>query len=106
VSLLNPTVAFSPPPSFSGHIVAGYPGKPLQIIATGYRSGAGVETDKARNLDMTEGFPGKIWQIPPAGRAPILLHQAPSAADHFLDTTHPELIVPDSKAGQLLFISL
>lgn len=91
---------------FLGHIVAGYPGKPLEIIATGYRSADGVETDASGNLYVTEVFTGKIWQIPPAGRAPLLLHQAQSAADHFLDKINHELIVPGSKAGQLVFISL
>jgi hypothetical protein len=55
---------------------------------------------------VTEVFTGKIGQLPPNGRTPILLHHAQSAADHFLDETSNQLIVPDRKAGQLVFISL
>ena len=91
---------------FLGHIVAAYPGEEPQIIATGHRSADGVETDEVGNLFITEVFTGKIWQYPPHGRTPILLHQAQSAADHFLDKKNNQLIVPDSKAGQLVFISL
>lgn len=91
---------------FLGHIVAAYPGEEPNIIATGHRSADGVETDENGNLYVTEVFTGKIWQYPPHGREPILLHQAQSAADHFLDKINHQLIVPDSKAGQLVFISL
>lgn len=91
---------------FLGHIVAAYPGEEPKIIATGHRSADGVETDDAGNLFLTEVFTGKIWQYPPNGRAPILLHQAQSAADHYLDRERNLLIVPDSKAGQLVFIHL
>jgi len=86
-------------------VTRGRGGKPLRSIVPGYRSAGSVETDQAGNLCATEGFPAKIWQIPPVGRAPILLHQAPSMADHFLDPPHPELIVTDSKAGRLVLIS-
>lgn len=91
---------------FLGHVVAGYPGGEIKVIATGHRSADGVETDAAGNLYVTEVFTGKIWQYPPNGRAPLLLHQAQSAADHYLDRERNLLIVPDSKAGQLVFIQL
>ena len=91
---------------FLGHIVAAYPGEMPEIIATGYRSGDGVEIDDQGNLFVTEVLTGKIWQIPPHGHAPRLLHQAQSAADHYLDRTARQLIVPDSKAGQLVYIDL
>ncbi len=91
---------------FLGHVAAAYPGESPKIIATGYRSVDGVETDESGNLYVSEVFTGKIWQLPPAGRAPILLHQAQSAADFFLDQANHQLIVPDSKAGELVFISL
>ncbi len=91
---------------FLGHVVAAYPGEEPRIIATGHRSADGIETDDAGNLFVTEVFTGKIWQYPPNGRNPILLHQAQSAADHYLDRDRDVLIVPDSKAGQLVFIHL
>ncbi|GAB5558612.1 MAG: hypothetical protein SynsKO_02590 [Synoicihabitans sp.] len=91
---------------FLGHIVAAYPGEEPKIIATGHRSADGVETDDAGNLFLTEVFTGKIWQYPPHGREPILLHTAQSAADHYLDRDRNLLIVPDSRAGQLVFIHL
>lgn len=91
---------------FLGHVVAGYPGGEIKVIATGHRSADGVETDAAGNLYVTEVFTGKIWQYPPNVRAPLLLHQAQSAADHYLDRERNLLIVPDSKAGQLVFIQL
>lgn len=91
---------------FLGNIVAGYPGGELKVIASGYRSGDGVETDDRGNLYVTEVLSGKIWRVPPAGGTPVLLHQAQSAADHYLDRSKGELIVPDSRAGQLVFIKL
>lgn len=91
---------------FLGHVVAGYPGEELEIIATGYRSGDGVEIDAAGNLYVLEVLSGKIWQLPPHGKAPRLLHTAQSAADHYLNTETSQLVVPDSKAGQLVFIDL
>lgn len=91
---------------FLGHVVAAYPSEEPKIIATGHRSADGVETDDAGNLFVTEVFTGKIWQYPPNGREPILLHQATSAADHYLDRDLNVLIVPDSKAGELVFIHL
>ncbi|WED63074.1 SMP-30/gluconolactonase/LRE family protein [Synoicihabitans lomoniglobus] len=89
-----------------GHVVAGYPGEAPQVIATGYRSGDGVEIDDHGNLYVLEVLSGKIWQLPPHGRAPRLLHTAQSAADHYLDRDSNTLVVPDSKAGQLVFIDL
>lgn len=91
---------------FLGHIVAAYPGEEPEILITGHRSADGVETDDHGNLFVTEVFTGKIWQYPPHGREPILLHQAQSAADHYLDRDRHLLIVPDSRAGQLVFIQL
>ena len=91
---------------FLGHIVAAYAGQAPQIIASGYRSADGVEIDDHGNLYVTEVLTGKIWQLPPHGRPPRLLHQAQSAADHYLDRNANLLIVPDSKAGQLVFIDL
>lgn len=91
---------------FLGHIVAGYPGEDLEVIATGYRTADGVESDDDGNLFVTEVKTGKIWQLPPNGREPILLHHAKSAADHYLDRDRNVLIVPDSAAGQLVFIHL
>ncbi len=91
---------------FLGHVVAAYPGEEPEILITGHRSADGVETDNQGNLFVTEVFTGKIWQYPPHGREPILLHQAQSAADHYLDRDRHLLIVPDSRAGQLVFIQL
>ncbi len=91
---------------FLGHVVAAYPGEKPRMIATGHRSADGVETDDHGNLFITEVFTGKIWQYPPHGHEPILLHTAQSAADHYLDRERRLLIVPDSKAGELVFISL
>jgi hypothetical protein len=91
---------------FLGHVLAAYPGESPRVIGHGYRSVDGVEPDGAGNLYATEAFTGKIWQLPPAGRAPILLHRAQSAADCLLDKANHQLIVPDSKAGQLVFISI
>jgi len=91
---------------FLGTIVAGYPGQPLKVVASGHRSVDGVETDNHGNLYVSEVFTGKIWQLPPAGKEPVLLHQSQSAADYYLDRSAHELIVADSRAGQLVFIKL
>ncbi len=91
---------------FLGDILAIAAGQEPQVIASGHRSGDGVETDSAGNLIVTEVRTGKIFVRAPNGHPPRLLHTARSAADHYLDRATGTLIVPDTASGQLVFIDL
>lgn len=73
-------------------------------IASGHRSGDGIVHDAAGSLYLTEVRSGRVWRIPAAGGEKQLLATLQSAADHILDGTRAELIVPDSNAGTLVFI--
>ena len=91
---------------FLGDIIAAYPGQDPQIIATGHRTADGVETDDAGNLIVTEVISGQIFVRKPNGHAAELIHTASSAADHYLDRETNTLIVPDTAAGELVYIEL
>lgn len=77
-------------------------------ITAGHRSGDGIVHDAAGNLYLTEVRTGHVWHIRADSGEKRLLATLPSAADHILDKrdgkTH--LLVPDSKAGRLVFIPL
>jgi sugar lactone lactonase YvrE len=73
-------------------------------IASGHRSGDGIVHDRAGNLYLSEVRSGRVWRIEAASGQKQLLGTLQSAADHILDEARGELIVPDSKAGTLVFI--
>lgn len=90
---------------FLGDIIALYPGQEPQVIATGHRTADGVETDDAGNLYVTEVRTGRIFVRRPNGHAAELIHTAQSAADPYLDRASRTLIVPDTAAGQLVYLT-
>ena len=77
-------------------------------LATGHRSGDGIVHDrKGRHFYISEVRTGNVFRYNAdgSGKTPLgtgLL----SAADHFLDEDAGVLIVPDSKAGNLVFLAL
>jgi sugar lactone lactonase YvrE len=75
-------------------------------IADGHRSGDGIAHDNAGNLYLTEVRSGRVWHIKAATGEKKLLATLQSAADLILDEVKAQLIVPDSKAGLLVFIPL
>ncbi len=77
-----------------------------RVISSDHRSGDGIVHDEAGNLYLTEVKTGNVWHIKAASGERKLLTTLQSAADLILDEPNRQLLVPDSKAGQLVFIPL
>jgi sugar lactone lactonase YvrE len=75
-------------------------------ISEDHRSGDGIVNDGKGNLYLTEVRSGRVWHIKTATGERKLLATLQSAADLILDEKNRQLIVPDSKAGLLVFIPL
>jgi sugar lactone lactonase YvrE len=90
---------------FRGTLLAWKDGK-WRNISSDHRSGDGIVHDEAGNLYLTEVKTGRVWHIKSEGGEKKLLATLQSAADLILDGKNRQLIVPDSKAGLLVFIPL
>lgn len=90
---------------FRGTLLEWKSGK-WRTISRDHRSGDGVVHDSAGNIYLTEVRTGRVWRVKAATGERQLLATLQSAADLILDEANNELIVPDSKAGQLVFIPL
>ena len=75
-----------------------------RVISGDHRSGDGIAHDAKGNLYLSEVFTGQVWQIKAETNEKRLLATLESAADLILDEKKQELIVPDTKAGKLVFI--
>ena len=93
---------------FSGDVLEWNKGK-WKAIAKGHRSGDGIVHDSKGNFYISEVMFGKVTRYEPGSKNPKLLSEGlglKSAADIFVDDAHGQLIIPDSKAGELVFIAL
>lgn len=90
---------------FRGTLMAWKDGTWRQI-SEDHRSGDGIVHDDAGNLYLTEVRTGRVWHIKAETGERRLLATLQSAADLILDSTNRQLIVPDSKAGVLVYIPL
>lgn len=90
---------------FRGTLLAWKNGEWRQI-SSDHRSGDGIVHDESGNLYLTEVKTGRVWHIKSEGGEKKLLATLQSAADLILDEKNRQLIVPDSKAGLLVFIPL
>lgn len=90
---------------FRGTLLEWQSGKWRQISGD-HRSGDGIVNDGKGNLYLTEVRSGRVWHIDSATGERKLLATLQSAADLILDQKNRQLIVPDSKAGLLVFIPL
>lgn len=78
-----------------------------RTISSDHRSADGIVHDRAgENFYVTEVRTGRVWRIRAATGEKQLLAKLESAADLYLDEPNHQLIVPDSKAGKLVFIPL
>lgn len=78
-----------------------------KTIANGHRSGDGIVHDSKGRLYLSEVGTGNVWRYEADGSGKVQIASGlASAADHLLDEPAGELIVPDSKAGTLVFIPL
>jgi len=93
---------------FTGDVLEYDAGK-WRTIAKGHRSGDGIVHDSRRRFYISEVMFGRITRYEGDGSHPTLLSQGlelQSAADIYVDEAHGQLVIPDSKAGQLVFIGL
>jgi sugar lactone lactonase YvrE len=90
---------------FRGALMAWKAGE-WRKISDDHRSGDGIVHDGEGNLYLTEVMTGRVFHIKAASGEKKLLATLQSAADLILDSENKRLIVPDSKAGVLAFISL
>ena len=90
---------------FRGTLLEWKSGK-WRSISEDHRSGDGIVNDGKGNLYLTEVRTGRVWHIDAASGQRKLLAVLQSAADLILDEKNRQLIVPDSKAGLLVFIPL
>ena len=88
---------------FRGTLLEWKAGK-WRTISSDHRSGDGIVHDDAGNLYLTEVKTGNVWHIKADSGERKLLATLQSAADLILDVKNEQLIVPDSKAGLLVFI--
>jgi sugar lactone lactonase YvrE len=91
---------------FRGTLLAWRDGR-MRELCGGHRGVDGIVHDAAgKNLYLTEVRSGKVWHIQPGTGEHRLLATLQSAADQWLDEPGRILVVPDSKAGQIVFIPL
>lgn len=91
---------------FTGDVLEWNKGK-WKTLAKGHRSGDGLVHDSKGRFYVSEVFTGRVTRYEADGSGQTELGQGLlSAADHCLDEKAGVLIVPDSKAGNLVFIGL
>ena len=79
-------------------------GENWRTISSDHRSADGIAHDAKGNLYLSEVFTGRVWHIKAGTGGKRLLATLESAADLILDEKKQQLIVPDTKAGKLVFI--
>jgi len=93
---------------FTGDVLE-YKDGVFTTIAKGHRSGDGLVHDSKGRFYISEVMFGRVTRYEADGSHPALLSEGlglQSAADIYVDEAHDQLIIPDSKAGQLVFIGL
>ncbi len=91
---------------FTGDVLEYNKGK-WKTLAKGHRSGDGLVHDSKGRFYVSEVMTGRVTRYEADGSGQTELGQGlKAAADHFLDEKAGVLIVPDSKAGELVFIAL
>ena len=90
---------------FRGTLLAWKSGEWRQM-SDDHRSADGIVHDVAGNIYLTEVRTGRVWHIKSATGEKRLLATLQSAADLYLDEAKHQLLVPDSKAGLIVFVPL
>lgn len=89
---------------FRGTLLAWKDGK-WKTLSSDHRGADGITHDaKGENLHITEVRSGRVWHVKVATGEKRLLATLQSAADQWFDEAHGVLIVPDSKAGKLVWV--
>ena len=93
---------------FTGDVLE-YKDGAFTTIAKGHRSGDGIVHDSKGRFYISEVMFGRVTRYDADGSHLALLSEGlelQAAADIYVDEAHGQLIIPDSKAGQLVFIGL
>jgi hypothetical protein len=91
---------------FTGDVLEYNKGK-WKTLAKGHRSGDGIVHDSKGRFYVSEVMTGRVTRYEADGSSPKELGTGlKAAADHYLDEKAGVLIVPDSKAGELVFLAL
>jgi sugar lactone lactonase YvrE len=93
---------------FSGDVLEWHKGQ-WKAIAKGHRSGDGIVHDSKGNFYISEVMFGKVTRYERGNPTGKVLSEGlglKAAADIYVDEAHGALIIPDSKAGELVFIAL
>jgi len=91
---------------FTGDVLEYNKGK-WKTLAKGHRSGDGIVHDSKGRFYVSEVMTGRVTRYEADGSGQTELGQGlKAAADHYLDEKAGVLIVPDSKAGELVFLAL
>lgn len=77
-----------------------------RLIASGHRGADGIERGLDGTLYVSEVTTGRVWAIAPGGQETLLTDQPGSAADFLFDREQRQLVVPDTKAGIIIFVPL
>ena len=77
-----------------------------QCVARDFRGADGLASDLAGNLYISEFMSGRVWRLHlPSGQR-TLLAELQSPADLILSADKRELVIPEMKAGNLVFLQL
>lgn len=74
-----------------------------QVLGRGFRSGDGLAHESDGSIYVSEVFTGRVARIRADGSIDELARLS-AAADFHFDREHRQLIVPDSKAGTIVFV--
>jgi gluconolactonase len=89
---------------FRGTLLAWRDGQ-WRRVSDDHRGADGITHDaKGENLHITEVRSGRVWHVKAATGEKRLLATLQSAADQWFDEAKGLLVVPDSKAGQLVWV--
>lgn len=90
---------------FTGNIYECVKGE-WKTIAEGHRSADAIVHDSKGNFYVTEVRTGNVWRYTPGGEKTKMGEGLTAAADAFVDEKAGVLVVPETKAGQLVFLPL
>ena len=75
------------------------------MLTTGFRGADGVERAKNGEIFVSSWVQGKVWKLDRRGQNPkVLIEGLQSAADFYLDEPAGLLLVPDMKAGTIVYV--
>jgi sugar lactone lactonase YvrE len=78
-----------------------------KTLATGHRSGDGIVHDSRGHFYISEVMTGRVFRYNADGSGRTQLgEQLTAAADHYVDEANGQLIVPETKAGRIVFLRL